>query len=98
MTDAMTTEVRMTGAGAQAPSTPDVHPVVSSVIQQVYADPNVSPSQAAYTAAVALNAIQQVAPAALAISRSNPITALEVNAGIYLMSTLISMFFPHPRG
>jgi hypothetical protein len=74
-----------------------VHPVVQKVVNQVYSDPNVPPEHAAYTAAAVLSGIEQYAPAALAISRANPMTALEVNLGIGLMSTLIGAFFPHPK-
>jgi hypothetical protein len=79
------------------PEAVNAHPVVAGVVQNVYGDPNIQTSNAAYIAATILQNIAQFEPAALQLSRSSPQTAAIVGLSTMMLSGIISAFFPHPR-
>ena len=74
-----------------------VHPIVQSVVQGVYNDPNIAPHNAAYVAASILNGVAQYAPAILQVTRASPVSATWAGIGIGVLSSIIEAFFPHPR-
>jgi hypothetical protein len=78
------------------PPTVAVHPVVQSVVNSVYADPNVAPENAAYVAASVLNGLAQYAPAVLTLTRASAASAGWVGLGIGALSVIIQAFMPHP--
>jgi hypothetical protein len=106
-----TMSAAMSGAGAVAPSTPQViatapvmslpadpiaHPVVKTIVNQVYADPTVQPEDAAHVAAGILSGVAQYAPAILQVTRASPVSSMWTGIGIGVLSALIQAFYPHP--
>ena len=72
------------------------HPVVASVVSNVYSDPNVPPTNAATVAAGILNEIAQYAPEVLGLTRASAVSSGWVGVGIGALASILSVFFPHP--
>lgn len=73
-----------------------IHPVVASVVSNVYNDPTVAPENAATVAAGILNGIAQYAPEVLSLTRSSPSTRAWSAVGIGVLASILRVFFPHP--